>query len=362
MAFVQLAKVWKMFGQFVAVQDFNLEIEEGEFIVIVGPSGCGKTTILRMVAGLEEISRGEIYIGGKKVNDMPAWERDIAMVFQNYALYPHMNVYDNMAFGLRNRKVPAAEIRRRVREAAHLLSIDSLLDHKPKALSGGQQQRVALGRAIVREPRVFLMDEPLSNLDARIRLQMRVELARLQQRLGVTTIYVTHDQVEAMTMGQRIVVMRAGVVQQIDTPMGLYERPTNRFVAGFIGMLPMNFFDVLLEQAEGNLLLKGDGFSFPVPPSLLSDKIKGQDNAFVLGVRPEDIVFDAELTQQHPEWVCRVEVEVVEPLGEETLIYFPLGAKSVTARLTGRTVPKPKEMVSVVFNLSHAHLFEREAG
>ncbi|MDA8335480.1 MAG: ABC transporter ATP-binding protein [Peptococcaceae bacterium] len=359
MACVELRNVWKVFGETVAVRDFNLRIDEGELMVVVGPSGCGKTTILRMVAGLEDVSRGGIYIGGRQVNDVLARDRNIAMVFQNYALYPHMNVFDNMAFGLKNRKVPREETRRRVGEAARVLGIDHLLGRKPKALSGGQRQRVALGRAMVREPQVFLMDEPLSNLDARLRVQMRVELARLQRRLGVTTIYVTHDQVEAMTMGHRIVIMNGGIVQQIDTPMRLYERPANLFVAGFIGSTPMNFIPVTLERHD-EPALRGEGLYFPIPPELVESGLKTGKERLVLGVRPEDIGLDPELARQHPEWICRVGAEVVESLGAESLVYFTIGRTAVTARLAGVNIPRPGETVPLVFNLNRAHLFARE--
>ncbi|SMB97372.1 carbohydrate ABC transporter ATP-binding protein, CUT1 family [Thermanaeromonas toyohensis ToBE] len=361
MASVILRNVWKKFGQVIAVRDFNLEIKDGEFIVLVGPSGCGKTTTLRMVAGLEDITQGEIYIGDRLVNDVPPKDRDIAMVFQNYALYPHMNVYDNMAFGLKMRKVPKQEIKRRVEEAAKLLGIEHLLTRKPKELSGGQRQRVALGRAIVREPKVFLMDEPLSNLDAKLRVQMRAELTKLQQKLGVTTIYVTHDQVEAMTMGHRIVVMRDGIIQQIDTPLGLYERPANLFVAGFIGSPPMNFLPVMLEEEQGVLRVKGEGFSFPLAEDM-GRRLKAPRKEVVLGLRPEDITVEHRLREAHPEWVYRVKVEVVEPLGAEGLVYFSLGGQQVVARLSGSSLPKVGEEVALVFNLNRAHFFDKESG
>jgi len=361
MANVVLKNVWKKFGQVVAVKDFNLEIQDGEFVVLVGPSGCGKTTTLRMVAGLEDITQGEIYIGERLVNDVPPKDRDIAMVFQNYALYPHMNVFDNMAFGLKMRKVPKPEIKKRVEEVAKLLGIEHLLHRKPKELSGGQRQRVALGRAIVREPKVFLMDEPLSNLDAKLRVQMRAELTRLQQRLGVTTIYVTHDQVEAMTMGHRIVVMKDGVIQQIDTPMGLYERPANMFVAGFIGSPPMNFLPVVVEQDQGTLKVKGDGFRFPLPQGI-EKKLKAPGKELILGLRPEDITVDQALREKNPEWVFTVKAEVVEPLGAEGLLYFSVGQQSVTARLPGASLPRVGDTVPLVFNLDRAHFFEKGSG
>lgn len=361
MASVTLRNVWKRFGQVVAVKDFNLEIKDGEFIVLVGPSGCGKTTTLRMVAGLEDITQGEIYIGDRLVNDVPSRDRDIAMVFQNYALYPHMNVYDNMAFGLKMRKVPKQEIKRRVEEAAKLLGIEHLLTRKPKELSGGQRQRVALGRAIVREPKVFLMDEPLSNLDAKLRVQMRAELTKLQHKLGVTTIYVTHDQVEAMTMGQRIVVMRDGVIQQIDTPLGLYERPANLFVAGFIGSPPMNFLAGKIEEQEGELKVKGEGFHFTLPVEIRA-RLDAHHREVILGLRPEDITVSPLLKDMHPEWAYRVWAEVVEPLGAEGLVYFTLGGQQVVARLPGSILPRAGEEVELVFDLNRVHLFDKESG
>ncbi len=268
MAKVRLEHVWKRFGKVVAVKDFNLETEDGEFVVFVGPSGCGKTTTLRMIAGLEEISEGKIYIGDRLVNDVPPKDRDIAMVFQNYALYPHMNVYENMAFGLRLRRYPKDEIDRRVKEAARILKIEHLLSRKPRELSGSQRQRVAMGRAIVREPKVFLMDEPLSNLDAKLRVEMRAEIAKLQRRLGVTTIYVTHDQVEAMTLGHRIVVMKDGEIQQVDTPLRLYDFPANRFVAGFIGSPSMNFVKASVEVQGEKAYLVAPGFRIRANPIL----------------------------------------------------------------------------------------------
>ncbi|WP_258360815.1 ABC transporter ATP-binding protein [Moorella sulfitireducens] len=361
MARMLLKNVWKKYGQVVAVKNFNLEINDGEFIVLVGPSGCGKSTTLRMVAGLEEISEGEIYIGERLVNNVPAKDRDIAMVFQNYALYPHMNVYDNLAFGLKMRRVPREEIRRRVTEVAGMLGIEPLLKRKPRALSGGQRQRVALGRAIVREPQVFLMDEPLSNLDAKLRVQMRMELARLQQRLGVTTIYVTHDQTEAMTMGHRIVVMNEGIVQQIDTPMGLYEHPANMFVAGFIGSPPMNFLPVDLVAENGRGIVRGTGFNFSLE-DLLPQNLKAANGELVMGLRPEDISLDPVLREKYPGWVLQVRADVVEPLGAEGLVYFTLGDQVLTSRLAGGSLPRPGQILPLVFNLNRAHFFDRQSG
>ncbi len=289
MAKVRLEHVWKRFGKVVAVKDFNLETEDGEFVVFVGPSGCGKTTTLRMIAGLEEISEGKIYIGDRLVNDVPPKDRDIAMVFQNYALYPHMNVYENMAFGLRLRRYPKDEIDRRVKEAARILKIEHLLSRKPRELSGGQRQRVAMGRAIVREPKVFLMDEPLSNLDAKLRVEMRAEIAKLQRRLGVTTIYVTHDQVEAMTLGHRIVVMKDGEVQQVDTPLRLYDFPANRFVAGFIGSPSMNFVKASVEVQGEKVYLVAPGFRIRANPILAQSLRPYAGKEVWMGLRPEHL-------------------------------------------------------------------------
>jgi multiple sugar transport system ATP-binding protein len=330
MATIVLEDVWKVFPDGTeAVRSLNLEIADKEFIVLVGPSGCGKTTALRMVAGLERISRGTIRIGDREVNDLPSKERDIAMVFQNYALYPHMSVFDNMAFGLQLRKMPKAEIRERVREAAAILGLDELLDRKPKALSGGQRQRVAMGRAIVRHPHAFLMDEPLSNLDAKLRVQMRSEIARIQHDLGVTTIYVTHDQIEAMTMGDRVAVIRKGVLQQIDNPQALYENPVNAFVAGFIGSPSMNLIDATLTETSGALAVEFGGFRLPIPDSVRTarrdlDKYIGR--LVVLGIRPEDME-DAELQSDAPaERRIRSEVDLREALGSDVLLHFMVDA------------------------------------
>src|SRR5512136_1819045 len=289
MASVKYDHVYKRYGEVVAVNDLCIDIADKEFLVFVGPSGCGKTTSLRLLAGLEEISDGNIYIGDRLVNDVAPKDRDIAMVFQSYALYPHMTVYENMAFGLKLRKTPKAEIDRRVKEAAGILGIDKLLDRKPKQLSGGQRQRVAVGRAIVREPKVFLFDEPLSNLDAKLRVETRSEISKLHQRLGTTFIYVTHDQTEAMTMGTRIAVMKDGLLQQIDTPQALYDRPGNIFVAGFIGSPAMNFFDVKLKSGDGKLFIDGGSFNLEVPPDRVKPLQSYVGKDLVLGIRPEDI-------------------------------------------------------------------------
>ncbi|HET6967915.1 MAG TPA: sn-glycerol-3-phosphate ABC transporter ATP-binding protein UgpC [Ornithinibacter sp.] len=330
MSQIVLDDIWKVFADGTeAVRSFDLEIADGEFVVLVGPSGCGKTTVLRMVAGLETISKGAVSIGDRVVNDVPPKERDIAMVFQNYALYPHMNVYDNMAFGLKLQKVARPEIDERVREAARILDLDDFLGRKPAALSGGQRQRVAMGRAIVRHPQAFLMDEPLSNLDAKLRVQMRAEIARLQHDLGVTTIYVTHDQVEAMTMGDRVAVMRKGVLQQVDTPQTLYERPVNLFVAGFIGSPAMNLVEAGLGPRDGGLEVELGGFRLPVPPEVLHERSALAAYAgrkVILGIRPEDME-DASLVSEAPvERRIAATVELREALGSDVLVHFPIEA------------------------------------
>jgi multiple sugar transport system ATP-binding protein len=312
MASVSFQHVNKRFGEVVAVDDFTLTVDDGEFLILVGPSGCGKTTVLRMVAGLEEVTSGEIRIGERVVNDLPPTERDVAMVFQNYALYPHMSVYQNLAFPLRQKKVKKDQARRRVTEVAHLLGIDELLDRKPRALSGGQRQRVAIGRALVREPQAFLMDEPLSNLDAKLRVQMRAELISLHKRLGITTIYVTHDQTEAMTLGDRVVVLRAGVVQQLDVPERLYRHPANAFVAGFIGSPAMNFLDGQLEQGALRL-----GSARLELSDRLRHSLRRTEGEAIVGVRPEDFFLAANGTASFP-----AQVEITEELGPETLAHL----------------------------------------
>src|SRR2546422_2604598 len=325
MATVTFEHVTKKYGDVLAVNDLNLEIREGEFMVLVGPSGCGKTTSLRMIAGLEEISAGDLKIGDRIVNDVPPKDRDIAMVFQSYALYPHMTVRDNMAFGLKLRKLPKADIEKRVNEAAGILSLEKLLDRKPKELSGGQRQRVALGRAIVREPAVFLMDEPLSNLDAKLRVQTRAEIKKLHARLQTTTIYVTHDQVEAMTMGDRIVVMKDGLVQQVDTPLNLYERPANLFVAGFIGSPAMNFIDSALADAGGELRLGAGGLPLGEPRHPLSPAQPRARRTLPFGVRPEDIADRAMANGAQPAWTIKATVDVHEPLGSDSIFNLSPG-------------------------------------
>ncbi len=363
MASLSLQHIYKKYdGGVTAVSDFCLDIADKEFIVLVGPSGCGKSTTLRMVAGLEEISDGELYIGDKLMNDVPPKDRDIAMVFQNYALYPHMTVFDNMAFGLKLRKVNKEEISKRVNEAAKILDIAHLLDRKPKALSGGQRQRVALGRAIVREPKVFLMDEPLSNLDAKLRVQMRTEISKLHQRLQTTFIYVTHDQTEAMTMGSRIVVMKDGFVQQIDSPMGLYNKPANMFVAGFIGSPQMNFTDCKVEEKDGNVTLTFDGNTIILPDGIAS-KVKAADcigKDVVLGIRPEDLHDEETFLGTSPESIVEAFVEVTEQMGAETFIYAKIGDTPYTARVNPRTNAVPKATIKMALDLNKIHLFDKE--
>ncbi len=346
---------------FEAVKDFNLEIADKEFIIFVGPSGCGKSTTLRMVAGLEDISSGELYIDGKLVNDVEPKDRDIAMVFQNYALYPHMTVYDNMAFGLKLRKVPKDEIDKKVREAAEILDLSALLDRKPKALSGGQRQRVAMGRAIVRKPKVFLMDEPLSNLDAKLRVQMRIEIAKLHQNLGTTIIYVTHDQTEAMTLGTRIVVMKAGVVQQVDTPQNLYEKPANLFVAGFMGSPQMNFLDATV-KVEGNVAnLVVAGKSIPLPAAKSKALIDGgyDGKTVTFGIRPED-VYDSEEFLANAPTTFDSKVKVYELLGAEVYLYFDLEQFPITARVDSRTNARPGDAIKFAFDIEKIHVFDKE--
>jgi len=333
MATVTLERVDKIYpGNVKAVDQFSLEVRDGEFVVLVGPSGCGKSTALRMVAGLEEITSGTIRIADRVVNDVPPKDRDVAMVFQNYALYPHMTVYENMAFGLKLRDVPKAEIGARIGEAARVLGLESLLDRRPKALSGGQRQRVAVGRAIVRKPAVFLFDEPLSNLDAKMRVQMRVEISRLHSRLKATMLYVTHDQVEAMTMGQRIVVMKDGVIQQVDDPLTLYDRPVNRFVAGFIGTPPMNFFEGHLRSRAGGLVFDGGpAIEIPVPVKWAMAIGGYIDRAITLGIRPEDIGSATAESAQTAR--IRGVVDVVEPMGAESYVHFRTGATTFVSRV-----------------------------
>ena len=362
MASLQLKNIKKTYSNGItAVNDFNLDIADKEFIIFVGPSGCGKSTTLRMIAGLEEISEGELYIGDKLMNDVAPKDRDIAMVFQNYALYPHMTVYDNMAFGLKLRKTPKAEIEKRVKEAARILEIEHLLDRKPKALSGGQRQRVAMGRAIVRNPKVFLMDEPLSNLDAKLRVQMRIEIAKLHQRLGTTIIYVTHDQTEAMTLGTRIVVMKDGVIQQVDTPQNLYEKPQNLFVAGFMGSPQMNFLDAVVRINGTAVTLEVAGQSIPLPPAKAKKLIDGGYNGktVVMGIRPED-VYDSEMFIETAKCVFSSTIKVYELLGAEVFLYFDLGEFPMTARVDPRSNARPGDTVRFAFDVEKIHVFDKE--
>ena len=363
MASVTLKNVNKVYsGNVTAVSDFNLEIQDKEFVILVGPSGCGKSTTLRMIAGLEEISGGELYIGDKLSNDVAPKDRDIAMVFQNYALYPHMTVFDNMAFGLKLRKVPKDEIKRRVEEAARSLDISHLLDRKPKALSGGQRQRVALGRAIVRNPKVFLLDEPLSNLDAKLRAQMRTELSLIHKRLGTTFIYVTHDQTEAMTMGDRIVVMKDGFVQQVDTPQNLYEYPCNQFVAGFMGSPQMNFIEGKIVKTSSGYAFQFGGYSIGIPKEKNKDDVlkdyAGKD--VTLGIRPEHVHDEAEFVTKATEGVVETDVEVTELMGAETYLYLTCDGCSLTARVDPSSTARSGDRIKVAFDLSKIHLFDKE--
>jgi multiple sugar transport system ATP-binding protein len=364
MARVVLEHITKKFGDVLAVNDLNIDVRDREFLVLVGPSGCGKSTALRMIAGLEEASSGDIVIGDRRVNDVPPKDRDIAMVFQSYALYPHMTVYDNMAFGLKLRKVPKPEIDRRVKEAAEILSLGGLLQRKPKQLSGGQRQRVALGRAIVRDPQVFLMDEPLSNLDAKLRVQTRAELIKLHQRLQATVIYVTHDQVEAMTMGNRIAVMKDGILQQLDTPQALYDRPANMFVAGFIGSPSMNFFPGALSGSDGTLTASMAGMTLRIPQGRGVGLASMSGRDVVFGLRPEDIYARGMEAPGHgtpTDDVCgKAMVEVVEPLGGEQFVYLEAGGQEFTSRMDSRVKATPGEALELVFDTSRLHVFDKQ--
>ena len=373
MASLSLRNVYKRYpGGVTAVIDFSLEIKDKEFIVFVGPSGCGKSTTLRMVAGLEEISEGEIYIGDRLINDVAPKDRDIAMVFQNYALYPHMSVFDNMAFGLKLRKTPKEEIRRRVEEAARILDIEHLLERKPKALSGGQRQRVALGRAIVREPKVFLLDEPLSNLDAKLRAQMRTEISKLHQRLGTTFIYVTHDQTEAMTMASRIVVMKSGIIQQVDTPQNLYLYPCNLFVAGFIGSPQMNFIDsVIVKEGEDFFVEFGSEDTKTragVKYRIKLPAAKNKDNCLeeyigkevIMGIRPEDVHNEEDLLAAFPDGVVEANVEVTELMGAETYLYMNCEGHSVNARVAPTNTARPGDTIKIAIEPQKIHLFNKD--
>ncbi len=357
MAGLQLKGIYKKYpGGVVAVSDVNLEIRDKEFIVLVGPSGCGKSTTLRMIAGLEEISEGELYIGDRLVNDIAPKDRDIAMVFQNYALYPHMTVFDNMAFGLKLRKVPKDEIERKVNEAAKILDLTHLLDRKPKAMSGGQRQRVALGRAIVRSPKVFLLDEPLSNLDAKLRAQMRTEISKIHKKLGTTFIYVTHDQTEAMTMGDRIVCMKDGFVQQVDTPQNLYENPTNKFVAGFLGSPQMNFIDASLKEEYGQYVVefgsddtkssRGVKYQIIVPESKVNQDLANYvGKEIILGVRPESIHDEEMFISNATTGIIEADVDITELMGAETFLYLQCEGIPLTARVDPRSTARPGDHI-----------------
>jgi len=359
MADLKLNHIYKTYDNNVtAVTDFNLEIADKEFIVFVGPSGCGKSTTLRMIAGLEEISKGDLIIDEKKMNEVAPKDRDIAMVFQNYALYPHMTVFDNMAFGLKLRKISKQEIKERVERAAEILGIKEYLDRKPKALSGGQRQRVALGRAIVRDAKVFLMDEPLSNLDAKLRVQMRSEISKLHQRLQATMIYVTHDQTEAMTMASRIVIMKDGVIQQVGTPKEVYDNPINLFVGGFIGSPPMNYFRGTIEGSH----FKGDGIDFEIPEGKLKPlRTKGFTNrSVVMGIRPEDIHNEPVVLNSNPDWVVQAKIIIAELTGAEFMLYSETGNHQFIARVNARLEYHPQDQIKLAFNLNKVHFFDPE--
>lgn len=364
MANLSLKNINKIYDNgFHAVKDFNMEIEDKEFIIFVGPSGCGKSTTLRMIAGLEDISSGQLEIDGKVVNDILPKDRDIAMVFQNYALYPHMTVYDNMAFSLKIKKMPKDEIDKKVKEAAKILGIESLLKRKPKQLSGGQRQRVAMGRAIVRNPKVFLMDEPLSNLDAKLRVQMRIEISKLHQKLGTTMIYVTHDQTEAMTLGTRIVVMKDGIVQQIDTPQNLYDHPRNLFVASFIGSPQINLIDVEVLKENEDVFVKNDYLKLKLPKEkadLLNEK-NYIGKKVIFGIRPESIYDEEEfLEKADKEAIIDAKVRVYELMGAEVYLYFDLGEDQITARVKPSTQAKVGESTKFAFDMEKSYLFDPE--
>ncbi len=373
MASLSLRGIYKKYpGGVVAVSDVNLEIRDKEFIILVGPSGCGKSTTLRMIAGLEEISEGELYIGDRLVNDIAPKDRDIAMVFQNYALYPHMTVFENMAFGLKLRKVPKDEIARKVEEAARILDLSHLLDRKPKAMSGGQRQRVALGRAIVRSPKVFLLDEPLSNLDAKLRAQMRTEISKLHKKLGTTFIYVTHDQTEAMTMGDRIVVMKDGFVQQIDTPQALYEHPVNKFVAGFLGSPQMNFIDAVLKKndsqqyyvefgSEDSKTQRGQKYQVIIPEAKVVPELeKYVDREVTMGIRPESVHDEEMYISNATTGLIDCNVEITEMMGAETFLYLECQGIPLTARVSPRSTARPQDEIKVALDPNKLHLFDKE--
>ncbi|MDR1018874.1 MAG: sn-glycerol-3-phosphate ABC transporter ATP-binding protein UgpC [Lachnospiraceae bacterium] len=363
MASLSLKHIFKRYPNgFEAVKDFNLEVADKEFIIFVGPSGCGKSTTLRMIAGLEDITEGELDIDGKIVNQVEPKDRDIAMVFQSYALYPHMTVYDNMAFGLKLRKIPKDQIDKMVKEAAKILDLEPLLNRKPKALSGGQRQRVAMGRAIVRDPKVFLMDEPLSNLDAKLRGQMRIEISKLHQRLGATIIYVTHDQIEAMTLGTRIVVMNAGVIQQVDSPDVLYDSPANLFVAGFIGSPQMNFIDSVVKVEGEKVSLVTEQAAIELPPAKAKKLIEGgyEGKTVVLGIRPEDLHDEPSFLAMSPNTHIKANIRVYEMLGSEVLLYFDYEGANMTARVDPRTTARTGSDVTFALDAEKIHIFDKE--
>lgn len=363
MASLSLKNVVKRYPNgFEAVKDFNLDIADKEFVIFVGPSGCGKSTTLRMIAGLEDISSGELLIDGKLMNDVEPKDRDIAMVFQNYALYPHMSVYDNMAFGLKLRKTPKEEIEKLVHEAARILDLEHLLDRKPKALSGGQRQRVAMGRAIVRNPKVFLMDEPLSNLDAKLRGQMRIEISKLHQRLQATMVYVTHDQTEAMTLGTRIVVMKDGVIMQVDSPQNLYDKPGNKFVAGFIGAPQMNLIEATVAKSGSDVTLTFGGNTIALPESK-AKKLEGAGyvgKTVILGIRPEDLHDEEAFLASSPTSIIDATIRVYELLGAEVYLYFDVDESNFTARVNPRTTARPGDTIKLALDLSKVHVFDKD--
>lgn len=363
MASLSLKHIYKKYpGNVTAVSDFSLEIKDKEFLILVGPSGCGKTTTLRMIAGLEEITEGELFIGDRLVNDVAPKDRDIAMVFQNYALYPHMTVFDNMAFGLKLRKTPKEEIKRRVEEAARILDITHLLDRRPKALSGGQKQRVALGRAIVRNPKVFLLDEPLSNLDAKLRATMRTELTKIHQRVGTTFVYVTHDQVEAMTMATRIVVMKDGLIQQVDTPQNLYDLPVNLFVAGFIGTPQMNFINSVLTKKGDDLYLTFGSNSIKLPAEKANNPAIKEyiGKEVIAGIRPECIHDEPMYLSSLADSVIQTNVEVTELMGAEIYLYLVSEEENLIARVSARSTARAGDVIKVAFEASRIHLFDKD--